>query len=200
ATRSTALGPLPALASRSPSSLGPQHRGGFQSGCDPSGDRREEVRDEDRGGDRQHDREDRHDGIGDHPEVVRKRFHPQRPLMMPSGNPISSATEASAVACHATVAEIWRRTNPSVFRMARSSRRRRIDEMSVWASVTDAISARMPASTSGTLLTARRLLSWPDCGWGPTKIPGTVRFRPVWNACLSVPGVSLTEKALTSGG
>ena len=76
-----------------------------------------------------------------------------RPTAMPAGSPMRSATDTNVVACHATAQRTCAGTNPSILRMARSPRRRRIDVTSVCASVAAPSRATSAASKKGRFCT-----------------------------------------------
>ena len=79
--------------------------------------------------------------------------------------------------------------------MARSRRRRRIDVISVWASVAAAISATIPARTRGTSPTPLRLLISPDTDRGSANRCFVCRFTPLMNLVWFAPGTSRTKCA-----
>ena len=87
------------------------------------------------------------------PSWVASRFHSARPMTIPTGTATTTATIASALACQATARRTCPRTNPSVFKIARSRRRRRIAVTTACASVAADNKPSSPASTNGNAFT-----------------------------------------------
>ena len=77
------------------------------------------------------------------------------PTTMPTGTPTTVPRSATTDACDATVAASCRRVKPSVFKSARSRRRRRTEVMSVNASAKIAPTASPAARTIGAPPTVR---------------------------------------------
>jgi hypothetical protein len=121
-----------------------------------------------------------------------KTRHAHRPPAMPVGSPMSSAIAAMVVACHAMAWRTCRRVNPSVFKIARSRRRLRVELASIWASVPAAIRASSPESSTGTLAMVARLTTF--AGRSAAAMNGFGRPLMSWEMAVS-PASRLTPGA-----
>src|SRR6266511_572017 len=91
-------------AARKFDSLAPQDGGGLGAGGCPPGERRDKVRQGQRGGNGNEDRDERDDWVGQHAELPREGPPPPPAARDAVGSPMRSAMAISVVACHATVA------------------------------------------------------------------------------------------------
>src|SRR5438067_8372020 len=174
-------------------------RGAHAAG-DDGRDRSDHVGQDDRAGDGQEKPDRGRDRLGNRAEPVRERRPDDAADADPNGDPDQQCNGHERRRRHATVERTWGGTNPSIFKIAKSRRRRRIDVARVWARVAAASSATRPARRRGMFWT------WPKftrsvgrCGSKSKYWSVNLFLSSASTAFLFTPGAKLKSKSDAGG-